>query len=65
MSKKKKQHYVPSYGKIFTFFCQTYNQWNDCFLHKKVDTPISGADMSLKTRETLTQRKLQFSVTLR
>lgn len=60
MSKKKKQHYIPSYGKIFTFLRQTYNQWNDCFLHKKVNTPISGADMSLKTRETLTNENYNF-----
>lgn len=39
---------IPSNSKISTFLSQTNNLWDDRFLHKKVDTPVCGADMPLK-----------------
>ena len=49
---------IPSNGKIATFLSQTNNLWDDCFLHKKVDTPVCGADMSLKKITSLRNLKL-------
>ena len=39
---------IPSNSKIGTFLSQTNNLWDNRFLHKKVDTPVCGADMPLK-----------------
>ena len=49
---------IPSNGKIATFLSQTNNLWDDCFLHKKVDTPVCGTDMSLKKITSLGNLKL-------